>query len=108
MESDGQKPSRAGTAYTSSAPQEGAETIPRGGVVFSAVMARAALIRKLGLQSHVVEARTPEEFNRAFARLSVESVNGVVLLADPSVIEHAQKIAELAPFSAVRTSRRVV
>jgi len=53
-------------------------------------------VRKMGLQSHVVEAQTPEEFDRAFARLSVESVNGVVLLAASSVIEHAQRIAELA------------
>ena len=53
-------------------------------------------IRKLGLQVQVVEARTAEEFERAFARLSAEKVNGVVLLADPSVIEQRLKIAELA------------
>jgi putative ABC transport system substrate-binding protein len=53
-------------------------------------------IRKLGLQSHVVEARTSEEYERAFARLSLESVSGVVLLPDSSAIEHAQKIAEFA------------
>ena len=53
-------------------------------------------IRKLGLQVQVVEARTAEEFERAFARLSAERVNGVVLLADPSVIEQRLKIAELA------------
>jgi putative tryptophan/tyrosine transport system substrate-binding protein len=53
-------------------------------------------VRKLGLQSQIVEARTPEEFERAFARLSAASVNGVVLLADPSTIEQGQKIAELA------------
>ena len=41
-------------------------------------------VRKLGLQVQVVEARTSEEFERAFARLSAERVNGVVLLADPS------------------------
>jgi putative ABC transport system substrate-binding protein len=53
-------------------------------------------VRKLGLQSQVVEARAPEEYERAFARLSAGSVSGVVLLADPSVIEQAHKIAELA------------
>jgi len=52
--------------------------------------------RKLGLQSQVIEAHTPEEYERAFARLSVEKVHGVVLLATSSVIEHAHKIAELA------------
>jgi putative tryptophan/tyrosine transport system substrate-binding protein len=53
-------------------------------------------VRKLGLQSQVVEARTSEEYQRAFARLSAGSVNGVVLLADPSVVEQAHKIADLA------------
>jgi putative tryptophan/tyrosine transport system substrate-binding protein len=53
-------------------------------------------VRTLGLQSQIVEARTSEEYERAFARLRMENVNGVVLLADPSVIEQARKIAELA------------
>jgi len=53
-------------------------------------------IRNLGLESQIVEAHTPEEYERAFARLSVEKVDGVVLLAASSVIEHAHKIAELA------------
>jgi putative ABC transport system substrate-binding protein len=53
-------------------------------------------IRKLGLQSQTVEARTPEEFERAFASLKAASVDGVVLLADPVVVEHGKKIAELA------------
>jgi putative ABC transport system substrate-binding protein len=61
-------------------------------------------IRKLGLQSRVVEARAREEFERAFARLSAESVNGVVLLTDPSVIEQAQKIAELAQAARLPTT----
>jgi putative ABC transport system substrate-binding protein len=53
-------------------------------------------VAKLGLQSHVVDAHTPEQFARAFARLSAESVNGVVLLATASVIEHAGTIAQLS------------
>jgi putative tryptophan/tyrosine transport system substrate-binding protein len=53
-------------------------------------------VRKLGLQSLVIEAQTPEEYERAFARLSAEKVHGVVLLATSSLIEHAHKIAELA------------
>jgi putative ABC transport system substrate-binding protein len=61
-------------------------------------------VRKLGLQSQVIEARAPEEFERAFARMSVERVNGVVLLADPSVIEQAQKIAELAQAARLPTA----
>src|SRR5262245_20606936 len=61
-------------------------------------------VRTLGLQSQVVEARTSEEYERAFARLSVENVHGVVLLADPSVIEQARKIAELAQAARLPTA----
>jgi putative ABC transport system substrate-binding protein len=53
-------------------------------------------IRALGLQYRVVNGATPAEFEAAFARLTAEGVKGVVLLADPSNIEHAAKIAELA------------
>ena len=40
--------------------------------------------RAMGLQLKIVEARTPEEFARGFARLSEHGAQGVVLLADPS------------------------
>ena len=67
----------------------------------------------MGLQLKIVEARTPEEFARGFARLSEHGAQGVVLLADPSFIEHRALIAELArnarlrpPFNAGKTSTR--
>jgi ABC-type uncharacterized transport system substrate-binding protein len=53
-------------------------------------------LRTLGLQFEVADARTPDEFEKAFARLSANGAHGVVFLADPSLIEHAAKIAELA------------
>jgi putative ABC transport system substrate-binding protein len=55
-------------------------------------------VHALGLQSQVVNAATLEEYERAFARLKIEGVNGVVLLQDPSNTEQhaAVKIAELA------------
>jgi putative ABC transport system substrate-binding protein len=53
-------------------------------------------ITKLGLQSEVVEARTPEEFEAGFANLKARHVDGVVVLAVPEVIEHKTRIAELA------------
>jgi putative ABC transport system substrate-binding protein len=53
-------------------------------------------ISKLGLQSEVVEARTPEEFEAGFAKLRARHVDGVIVLADPVVIEHKTRIAELA------------
>jgi putative ABC transport system substrate-binding protein len=53
-------------------------------------------IRALGLQFEVIEAFAPDEFDKAFARLSADGVKGVMLLADPSLIEHRQTIAKLA------------
>jgi putative ABC transport system substrate-binding protein len=53
-------------------------------------------IHALGLQFEVVETSAPDEFDEAFARLSADGVKGVVLLADPSLIEHRQRIAKLA------------
>src|SRR5262249_34769938 len=41
-------------------------------------------VHALGLQSQVVNAGTLEEYERAFARLKIEGVNGVLLLQDPS------------------------
>jgi putative ABC transport system substrate-binding protein len=53
-------------------------------------------ISKLGLQSEVVDARTPEEFEAGFANLKARHVDGAVILSDPVVIEHKTRIAELA------------
>jgi putative tryptophan/tyrosine transport system substrate-binding protein len=53
-------------------------------------------VHALGLQSLVVNAGTLDEYERGFARLKIEGVNGVLLLADPSNDAYADKIAELA------------
>jgi putative ABC transport system substrate-binding protein len=53
-------------------------------------------IRVLGLESHTVDARLPQEFESAFARLGAEGVKGVIVVADASVIEHRRMIAALA------------
>jgi putative tryptophan/tyrosine transport system substrate-binding protein len=55
-------------------------------------------LHALGLQSQVVNAGTLEEYERAFARLKIEGVNGVLLLQDPSNTGQPAtgKIAELA------------
>jgi putative ABC transport system substrate-binding protein len=60
-------------------------------------------IRAIGLQFDTVDASTPEEFERAFASLSKKDVNGLVLLPDPSLIEHRSRIAELAQISRLPT-----
>jgi putative tryptophan/tyrosine transport system substrate-binding protein len=51
---------------------------------------------KFNVATQVVEARGGEEYTRAFATLTRDRVDGVVLLSDPSVVEHAKMIAELA------------
>jgi len=52
--------------------------------------------RTLGLRATRAEANNPEEFQRAFGRFRAESVNGVVLVADPTIVGHAAMIADLA------------
>jgi len=60
--------------------------------------------RKLNIQVQVINARTSDEFDRAFAQLSAESVGGVVVLADATVIEHSRRIAELAQSARLPTA----
>ena len=61
-------------------------------------------IRKLNMQVEVVDAQSSDEFERAFAQLSAESVDGVVVIADPTVIEHSRRIAELAQSARLPTA----
>jgi len=60
--------------------------------------------RKLNMQVLVVDARSSDEFERAFARLSAKRVNGVVLIPDNTLIEHARRIAELAQAARLPTA----
>ena len=62
-------------------------------------------VRKLNMQVEVVvDAQTSDEFERAFTQLRAKSVDGVVLLADPTVIEHSQRIAALAQSARLPTA----
>ena len=61
-------------------------------------------VRKLNMQVEIVDAQTSDEFERAFAQLRAKSVDGVVLLADPTVIEHSRRIAELAQSARLPTA----
>jgi len=53
-------------------------------------------VRALGLQLQTASARTPQEYESAFARFSATGVKGVVLTADSALVEHRTMIAELA------------
>ena len=61
-------------------------------------------VRKLNMQVQVVNAQTSDEFDRAFAQLSAESVGGVVGLPDPTVVEQSRRIAELAQSARLPTA----
>ena len=61
-------------------------------------------VRKLNMQVQVVDAQTSDEFERAFAQLRAKSVDGAVLLADPTVIENSRRIAELAQSARLPTA----
>jgi putative ABC transport system substrate-binding protein len=61
-------------------------------------------VRRLNMQLQVVNAQTSDEFDRAFAQLSAESVGGVVVIPDPAVIEHSRRIAELAQSARLPTA----
>jgi putative tryptophan/tyrosine transport system substrate-binding protein len=61
-------------------------------------------VRKLNMQVEVVNAQTSDEFERAFAQLSAESVDGVVVIPDQTVIEHSRRIAELAQSARLPTA----
>src|SRR5215475_7244035 len=61
-------------------------------------------VRKLNMQVEVVDAQTSDEFERAFAQLSAESVGGVLVLPDATVIEHSRRIAELAQSARLPTA----
>jgi putative tryptophan/tyrosine transport system substrate-binding protein len=51
---------------------------------------------QVGMQSHVVHARSAGEFEAAFKRLAADGVAAVLVSPDASVVEHRKKIAELA------------
>jgi putative ABC transport system substrate-binding protein len=55
-----------------------------------------AAARSLGLKVRVVDARGPEDLERAFAGMVKEQVNAVVLLPDPILFDQRTRIIALA------------
>jgi putative ABC transport system substrate-binding protein len=52
--------------------------------------------RALGLQLQSLEARDPDEIDRAFATMSKEQAGAVIVLTDALLVAHATRIADLA------------
>jgi ABC-type uncharacterized transport system substrate-binding protein len=53
-------------------------------------------VRALGLQSEVVNTRSAEGIDNALRQFARSKVGAVLIAPDPSVLEHRQRIAELA------------
>jgi ABC-type uncharacterized transport system substrate-binding protein len=51
---------------------------------------------KLKVKLHLVEARAPEQLDRAFAMIARERTDALLVLGDPMFSAHAARIAELA------------
>ena len=91
---------------------EFAPGMKRVGVVSNSYNANVAVqlretesaLRKFNIQTQIVEARAPEEYDRAFASLAEHHIDGVILLSDPSVVEHSQRIAALAQTTKLPTA----
>jgi putative ABC transport system substrate-binding protein len=77
---------------------------PNNPVTTMAIRETEDAVGKLNMQVQVVNAQTSDEFDRAFAQLSAGSVDGVVLIADATVIEYSRRIAELAQSARLPTA----
>ena len=77
---------------------------PNNPAVTMALRETEDAVRKLNMQVQVVNAQTSDEFDRAFAQLSAESVDGAVVIPNATVIEHSRRIAELAQSARLPTA----
>jgi putative ABC transport system substrate-binding protein len=54
------------------------------------------VVKELGLRSRVREASTPQQFEEAFQRFKGNGIKAVVMLPDPSLVEHRIAVANAA------------
>jgi putative tryptophan/tyrosine transport system substrate-binding protein len=66
--------------------------------VFQAIQRRETEVaaRALGMQLQLVEARGPDEIDRAFAAMAKERTKALLVLGDPVFASHRKRIADLA------------
>ncbi|HEV8341445.1 MAG TPA: ABC transporter substrate-binding protein [Candidatus Binatia bacterium] len=66
--------------------------------VFQALQLRETKVaaQALGLQLQILEARGPDEIDRAFAAMAREGTRALLVLADPVFYTHRKRIADLA------------
>jgi putative ABC transport system substrate-binding protein len=65
--------------------------------VFQAIQRRETEVaaRALGVQLQLVEARSPDEIDRAFAAMAKERTKALLVLGDPVFASHRKRIADL-------------
>jgi putative tryptophan/tyrosine transport system substrate-binding protein len=70
-----------------------------------ALLVRAAdmAAQALGVQLHLVEARGPDAFDRAFAAMTSAHAGALLVLGDPMFFDHRRRLAELAVTSHLPT-----
>ena len=61
----------------------------------------------LGVQLHLVEARGPDAFDRAFAAMTRAHAGALLVLGDPLVFEHRRRLVELAVRSRLPTMHNI-
>jgi putative tryptophan/tyrosine transport system substrate-binding protein len=66
--------------------------------VFQAIQRKEAEVaaRALGVQLHILEARVPDEIDRAFTAMATEHMKALLLLNDPIFFAQRKRLAELS------------
>ena len=66
--------------------------------IFQAIQRRETEVaaQALGMQLRILEARGPDDFERAFAAMASERTRALLVLGDPVFISHRKRIADLA------------
>ncbi len=85
-------------------------TVSRVAVLWNPTNPAQALLReadeaaqRLGVQLHVLEARSPDAFDRAFAAMTRAHAGALLVLVDNIFFEHRRRLAELAAMSHLPT-----
>jgi putative tryptophan/tyrosine transport system substrate-binding protein len=66
-----------------------------------------AAAQRLGVQLHLVEARGPEAFDRAFAAMTQAHAGALLVMGDRLFVEHRRRLAELAVMSHLPTMHNI-
>jgi putative ABC transport system substrate-binding protein len=63
--------------------------------------------QRLGVQLHLVEARGPDAFDRAFAAMTHAHAGALLVMGDRLFVEHRRRLAELAAMNHLPTMHNI-